>query len=88
MDCSTHLTPTEVAMRPEQETRAGSSTKRPSQTPMLAHDDIARRAYQIYEQRGAGHGHDVDDWCQAEQELAREKEQRPARPKLSKSAAA
>jgi hypothetical protein len=75
-------------MRPERETRPGSSTKVSSQPSMLAHDDIARRAYQIYEQRGAADGHDVEDWCQAELELAREKEQRPSRPKLSKSVAA
>jgi Protein of unknown function (DUF2934) len=31
--------------------------------------DIARRAYELYEQRGGGHGHDVADWLQAENEL-------------------
>ncbi len=32
-------------------------------------DEIARRAYQIYEARGGAHGRDVDDWLQAEREL-------------------
>ena len=32
-------------------------------------EDIARRAYELYEQRGGAHGHDVDDWLQAEREL-------------------
>jgi hypothetical protein len=31
--------------------------------------EIARRAYEIFEQRGGGHGRDLDDWLQAEWEL-------------------
>jgi len=31
--------------------------------------DIARRAYELYEARGREHGHDLDDWLQAEREL-------------------
>jgi hypothetical protein len=37
--------------------------------PSLSAEDIARRAYQLYLQRGAGHGQDVDDWLKAEREL-------------------
>jgi hypothetical protein len=33
------------------------------------HDDIARRAYQRYEDRGGEYGHDWEDWFQAEHEL-------------------
>ena len=33
------------------------------------HEDIARRAYQLYEERGGEHGRDQDDWFQAEREL-------------------
>jgi hypothetical protein len=29
-------------------------------------DEIARRAYERYEERGRQPGHDVDDWLQAE----------------------
>lgn len=32
-------------------------------------EDIAQRAYEIYQSRGAGHGADRDDWLQAEGEL-------------------
>jgi hypothetical protein len=32
-------------------------------------EDIARRAYQLFEDRGGEHGHDWDDWLQAEREL-------------------
>jgi outer membrane protein TolC len=31
--------------------------------------DIARRAYELYEERGREHGHDIDDWLQAERDL-------------------
>lgn len=33
------------------------------------HEEISRRAYQIYLDRGAQDGHDRDDWLQAEYEL-------------------
>jgi hypothetical protein len=35
----------------------------------LTHEEIARRAYQLYEERGREHGHDLRDWFQAEGEL-------------------
>lgn len=35
------------------------------------HGMIARRAFQLFEGRGGGHGHDVDDWLTAELELLR-----------------
>jgi len=31
--------------------------------------EVARRAYELYEQRGGADGHDVDDWLLAEREL-------------------
>lgn len=33
------------------------------------HEEIAVRAYQIFEERGRAPGRDVEDWAQAEQEL-------------------
>ena len=33
--------------------------------------DIARRAFEIYRERGRQHGRDLDDWLQAERELRR-----------------
>jgi HSP20 family protein len=44
---------------------------------------IARRAFQLFEGRGGGYGHDVDDWITAEQELLR-----PYRHDLKESAEA
>ena len=37
--------------------------------PGVTPDEVARRAHDLYLSRGAGHGQDVDDWLQAEQEL-------------------
>ena len=36
-------------------------------------DEICRRAYELYEQRGGEHGHDVEDWLRAEKEITRQK---------------
>jgi hypothetical protein len=35
----------------------------------VAAGDIARRAFELYCERGREHGHDVDDWLNAEREL-------------------
>ena len=32
-------------------------------------DEVARRAYEIYQRRGGGDGADLDDWLAAEREL-------------------
>jgi hypothetical protein len=37
--------------------------------PQIGKDDIAQRAYAIYEQRGRVPGYDLNDWLQAEREL-------------------
>jgi hypothetical protein len=36
------------------------------------YERIARRAYELYEQRGRQEGRDVEDWMKAEQQLAGE----------------
>jgi len=43
---------------------APTATSAPS-----AEEQIRLRAYQLYEQRGCEHGHDVEDWLMAEREL-------------------
>jgi len=35
----------------------------------LAEEIIRNRAYQLFAERGYKHGHDVDDWLQAEAEV-------------------
>jgi hypothetical protein len=39
---------------------------------MLEHE-IRIRAYDLYERRGAGDGHALDDWLQAEYEVLRQR---------------
>lgn len=42
----------------------------------LSLDEIGRRAYEIYENRGGEHGRDLDDWLAAEDELRRKRERK------------
>ena len=42
-------------------------------------DQIRRRAYELYEQRGSNDGHEVNDWLQAESEVAQKKVENPPR---------
>ena len=67
-------------MPQSQRSRNDALVTKPSgkQLVSVADSDIARRAYELYEQRGGEDGHDVDDWLQAEREL---------RPVLSSTAA-
>jgi hypothetical protein len=46
-----------------------STKKRTTAPARVTHDEVARRAYGLYLTRGRAHGHDVDDWLQAEREL-------------------
>jgi hypothetical protein len=39
--------------------------------------EVRVRAYELFEQRGKEHGHDLDDWLQAEAEMTR-----PARSEI------
>ena len=42
------------------------------------HDEIARVAYELYRKRGRAHGHDLEDWLEAEK-IVTEKHERHAR---------
>ncbi len=48
---------------------------------------IARRAYELYLERGGEHGRDLEDWVKAEKELAGEQVavQAPAKTKAAQS---
>jgi glutamate/tyrosine decarboxylase-like PLP-dependent enzyme len=56
-------------------TRTKGSTRRSRPTQKAAtavatrHEDIARRAFELYLARGAGDGEALADWVQAEREL-------------------
>ena len=36
-------------------------------------EQIRRRAYELFEQRGGDDGHELDDWLQAESEVTQQK---------------
>ena len=42
---------------------------RPKRPATITNSELSRRAYDLYLSRGGEHGHDVDDWLQAEREL-------------------
>jgi len=41
----------------------GASTTAPT------HEEIAKRSFELFLERGGEHGHDADDWARAEAEL-------------------
>jgi hypothetical protein len=52
--------------------RPKARARRPAEQPDApppSHELIARRAYQLFEERGGGDGSDVEDWLRAEREL-------------------
>jgi hypothetical protein len=53
--------------------RQTSTKKRASPPSQLAREDIERRAYEIYLERGGTEGSEMEDWLRAEQELQRRK---------------
>ena len=46
-------------------------------------DGIARRAYEIYVQRGGENGKDVEDWLRAEKELRGKAAEVPAKARAA-----
>ena len=48
-------------------------TNQITQSTSELQEQIRRRAYELYDQRGRDDGHELDDWLQAESELAQQK---------------
>ena len=48
-------------------------------------EEIARRAHELYLQRGGEHGKDVEDWVRAEKELSDEPVAGPAKTRASQA---
>ena len=57
--------PTPSQQMPETTARNAAASNRTSPT----HEQIARRAYELFLARGGGHGQHEQDWAQAEREL-------------------
>lgn len=45
----------------------------PAKLPASIEEQIRRRAYELYEQRGREDGRDLEDWYRAEAEVAQKK---------------
>jgi Protein of unknown function (DUF2934) len=50
-------------------TAADRPQEAPAQPAAITRGEIARRAYDLYLARGGEHGHEVEDWLQAERDL-------------------
>jgi Protein of unknown function (DUF2934) len=54
-------------------THAPVDTRHIAESTTEFQEKIRVRAYELFEQRGGEHGHDIEDWLQAEIELVRQK---------------
>jgi Protein of unknown function (DUF2934) len=54
----------------------------------VSSDEVARKAYEIYQSRGAWDGADFDDWIQAEKQLKENQQPRPAAARRRRTRAA
>ena len=41
----------------------------PTAAPAASAEAVARRAHELFQARGGMHGHDMDDWLEAERQL-------------------
>jgi hypothetical protein len=55
--------------------------------PAVTHDQIARYAYRLFEERGRVHGHALDDWLAAERALSAELNQEEEKAAAARVAA-
>jgi hypothetical protein len=49
----------------------GASQLTAAQRPQPTTEEIAQRAYEIYQSRGGTDGQDIEDWLEAERQLKR-----------------
>lgn len=57
--------------RDNSQTKSAQQRKDASASHIPTHDQIKRRAHEIYLERGASPGNELDDWLRAERELER-----------------
>jgi len=67
-----------MAQHADSDRRRSADTTQPVTAPPNA-DDVARRAYELYEARGGEPGADLDDWLKAESELRTRRKANPAK---------
>jgi len=62
------------------------TAQQPTESTSKRQEQIRRRAYELFEQRGREDGHELDDWLQAKAEVT-EQTARKAKVKAGKKAA-
>jgi hypothetical protein len=60
-------------MRKRGKKKSASAPAESARTPSADQNEIARRAFRLYEVRGRVPGHDLDDWLAAEEALREER---------------
>ena len=60
--------------KPMGRTKGGRTSAR-KEPPAPSYDEIAQRAYELFQRRGREPGHEQDDWLQAERDLREERTQ-------------
>lgn len=60
-------------MKPTPTTPNPPSTTKQTTESTTDLEQISRRAYELYEQRGRKDGYDLEDWLQAESEVTQQK---------------
>jgi hypothetical protein len=77
------------ASKPESATPTGPRLVKKDTTtagvPVITHEQIAARAYEIFEREGYSHGNHVDHWLKAERELLEDATARPKRAAASRA---
>jgi len=63
------VTPTLRANSEPRKMEVVKTDSRKNLVPINLEDEIRRRAYELYQQRGSGSGNEADDWLAAEREV-------------------
>jgi hypothetical protein len=63
--------PTPISSTTARRRRVDRPLETKSGAPAIAQGEIARRAYELFMSRGAVHGHDLEHWFEAENDLKR-----------------
>jgi hypothetical protein len=62
-----------MSMRKQSKKKSAPAPADSASTASADQNEIARRAYRLYEERGRVPGHDLDDWLAAEEALREER---------------
>jgi Protein of unknown function (DUF2934) len=68
------------ASSPKPRRRSSKPTNGHEEPSYISADEVARRAYELYQSRGGQNGSDFDDWIQAEAQLKQIAQTQPPPP--------